>query len=47
MKEIQGIQVINLFINATVHKINAIRNIAVVSCIQISFALLDFVVLIV
>lgn len=47
MIEIHDIQVINLSINVTVRKTNAIKNIAVVSCIQMSFVLLDFVVQIV
>ena len=47
MIEIHDIQVINLSINVTVLKTNAIKNIAVVSCIQMSFVLLDFAVQIV
>ena len=47
MIEIHDIQVINLSINVTVRKTNAIKNIAVVSCIQMSFVLLDFAVQIV
>ena len=47
MKEIHDNQAINSNINVTVLKINAIKNIVAVSCIQINFVLLDCVVQIV
>lgn len=47
MKEIHDNQVINSNINVTVLKINAIKNIVVVSCTQINFVLLGCVVQIV
>ena len=47
MKEIHDNQVINSNINVTVLKINAIKNIVAVSCIQTNFVLLDCVVQIV